>query len=234
MSAPSRRARNDPAQYDDLVDQWWRPDGELAALHWLAEARAALVPPPERPGALLVDVACGGGLLAPHLRGYRHVGVDLSPTAVAVARAHGVEAVQGDVTALPLGDGCADVVVAGEILEHVPDLAAAVAECARVLRPEGLFVADTIAATLVARVGLVTLAEHLPGGPPRGCHDPGLFVAPARLRSLGAANSIDLRFRGLRPSVPDYLRFLVRRHRPVRMRPTRSLATVYQAWGRKA
>ena len=83
---------NDPRQYDDLADEWWRPDGAFAMLHWLAEARAALVPPASRPGALLVDLGCGAGLLAPHLagKGYRHVGVDLTRSALDQAAAHGV------------------------------------------------------------------------------------------------------------------------------------------------
>jgi 2-polyprenyl-6-hydroxyphenyl methylase/3-demethylubiquinone-9 3-methyltransferase len=35
------RLRNDLAQYDELVDHWWRRDGEFAGLHWLAESRSA-------------------------------------------------------------------------------------------------------------------------------------------------------------------------------------------------
>ena len=45
--------------------------------------------------------------------------------------------VRGSVLAVPLADGCADVVVAGEILEHVEDDVAVLAECARLLRPGG-------------------------------------------------------------------------------------------------
>jgi 2-polyprenyl-6-hydroxyphenyl methylase/3-demethylubiquinone-9 3-methyltransferase len=71
------RPRNDPRQYDDLAGEWWRPGGGFEILHWLAEARGALVPRAGRSGAVLVDAGCGGGLLAPHVRrlGYRHIGV---------------------------------------------------------------------------------------------------------------------------------------------------------------
>lgn len=230
-----RAVRNDPGQYDELVDHWWRPDGEFAALHWLARSRGALLPPAPREGALLLDVACGGGLLAGHVPpGYRHVGVDLAASALALAREHGVEVVQGDVTALPLADGCADVVVAGEILEHVTDLSTTVAELARVLRPGGTVVIDTIADTWWARFSLVTVGERMPGGPPRHLHDPALFVSPRRLRAEFARHSIQIDFSGLRFSVQDYLTFLVNRKRTVRMLPTRSLAAVYQGVGRKA
>ena len=44
MIAGGRR-RNDPAQYDELVDEWWRPSGEFAALHWIAASRAEHIPP---------------------------------------------------------------------------------------------------------------------------------------------------------------------------------------------
>jgi len=227
--------RNDLAQYDALADQWWRPDGEFAALHWLAEARGALVPPPARPGAVLVDVACGGGLMAGRLpAGYRHVGVDRVAAGLVQARAHGVEVVQGDITALPFADGCADVVLAGEIFEHVPDLERSVAEVARILRPGGLAVVDTINATAWARFSLVTVGERIPGGPPLHCHDPALFVPPEVLRALFARHGVPLRVRGLRFSIRDFVAFLRRRDRPVRMLPTRSLAAVYQGLGRKA
>jgi 2-polyprenyl-6-hydroxyphenyl methylase/3-demethylubiquinone-9 3-methyltransferase len=228
------RRRNDLAQYDELADHWWRPDGEFAALHWLADARGALVPPPARPGAVLLDVACGGGLMAGRIpAGYRHVGVDRTASALAVAAAHGLDVVRGDVTALPVRDAVADVVLAGEILEHVADLETTVAELVRVLRPGGTVVLDTIAATALARFQFVTVGERLPGGPPRHIHDPALFIDPRRLRYEFARHSIDLSFRGLRVAVPDYLVFLATRRQPVRMLPTASLAGVYQAVGRK-
>ena len=53
------RPLNDPAQYDDLADQWWDTGGAFAMLHWLAAARARLVPRADRAGSILVDIACG-------------------------------------------------------------------------------------------------------------------------------------------------------------------------------
>ena len=229
---PALRPRNDYRQYDDLADQWWRTDGDFAALHWLAEARARLVPPP-KPGQVAVDVACGGGLMADHLRGYRHIGVDLSEASLRLARDHGIEVIRGDVTALPLGDAVADLVVAGEIFEHVEDLEGVVAEIARVLKPGGTMVCDTINDTWWARFSLVTVGERMPGGPPPHCHDPRLFVRPERLQAICAGHGIELALSGLRFSVPEYAAFLVSRGRPVRMVPTKSLAAVYQGVGVK-
>lgn len=226
------RARNDVRQYDDLVGSWWDEGGPLAALHWLADARAPLVPPPA-PADVLVDLGVGGGLMATRVGGYRHIGVDLATSALEVARARGVAPVRADISRLPLADGCAGVVVAGEILEHVEHLEAVVEEIARVLRPGGTVVLDTISSTRLARTAIVTVAERLPGGPPRHIHDPRLFVDPARLRRLFAAHGIDVHLHGLRPSLVDYLRFLAQRSHPVRMLPTRSLSLVYAGVGRK-
>ncbi|HYN96041.1 MAG TPA: methyltransferase domain-containing protein [Pilimelia sp.] len=226
--------RNDPRQYDELADQWWRPTGVFAALHWLAAARGALVPPATRPGAVLLDVGCGGGLLAPHVagKGYRHVGVDLIGSALALAAGHGVRPLRADAVALPLASGSADVVVAGELLEHVPDLPAVVAELCRVLRPGGVLVVDTLNATVLSRLLVVTLAERLPGVP-RGIHDPALFVDPAELVALCARHGVPLAVRGARPTVWGTARWLVARRGAARIVPTWTTAVLYQGRGVK-
>ena len=225
--------RNDPRQYDDLVDEWWAPRGGFAMLHWIAAARARRIPP-AKPGALLVDLACGGGLLAPHVHGYRHVGIDLSPGALALARQHGVVPLRADVLRLPLSDAVADVVVAGEVLEHVTDLEAAVAEACRVLKPGGTLVLDTIADTWFGRFSSITVGERVPAGPPKRLHDPALYVDRDRLRSLCADRGVELELVGLRPAVTDYIRWLVGRREDVRMLTTRSTAGLFQGWGVKS
>ncbi|WP_327033677.1 class I SAM-dependent methyltransferase [Micromonospora ureilytica] len=243
-TGPRVLPRNDPRQYDDLAGEWWRPDGAFAMLHWLAEARAALVPPATRPDALLVDLGCGAGLLAPHLagKGYRHVGVDLTRSALVQAAEHGVRVVQGDATAVPLPDGCADVVSAGELLEHVPAWPRAVAEACRLLRPGGVLVLDTLNDTALARLVAVRIAERLPTVP-RGIHDPLLFVDARALVAECARHGVDLRLRGIRPQVGGMIAWLLRRARASRTAgavpagraprivPTGSTAVLYQGRG---
>ena len=234
MPEAPTRPRNDPGQYDDLAHLWWDPRGPFAMLHWLAEARGALVPPPE-PGTtpVLVDLGCGAGLLAPHVRAYRHVGVDLTASALVRAAERGVRPVRADVAAVPLRSGCADVVAAGEILEHVPDLDAVVAEACRLLRPGGLLVIDTLAATALGRFVAVTLAEMVRGAP-KGIHDPALFVDRDRLRRVAAAHGVELSVRGIRPSVRDLAAWLAGRRDGVRMVPVPTSAVLFQAAGRRA
>jgi 2-polyprenyl-6-hydroxyphenyl methylase/3-demethylubiquinone-9 3-methyltransferase len=236
---------NDLRQYDDLAGEWWRPDGVFALLHWLAEARAGLIPPALRPGAVLVDLGCGAGLLAPYVvdKGYRHVGVDLVRSALEQAADHGLAPVRADATALPLADGCADVVSAGEVLEHVPQWRVAVAEACRVLRPGGLLVLDTLNDTALSRLLAVRLADRMPGMP-RGIHDPHLLVDANALLAECARHGVPLRLRGVRPRVWPLARWVACRaaRRPprppgrataTRIVPTWSTAVLYQGWGVK-
>jgi 2-polyprenyl-6-hydroxyphenyl methylase/3-demethylubiquinone-9 3-methyltransferase len=229
------RPRNDPGQYDDLAAHWWNPRGYFAMLHWLARARAALIPPAAASGGVLVDLGCGGGLLAPHVaaKGYRHIGVDLTASALAQAAEHGVTVVRADVTAVPLAAGCADVVSAGEILEHVTDLPAALAEACRLLRPGGLLVIDTLADTALARFVAIWLAERVPGGPPPGIHDPELLVDRTVLRRECARHGVHLQLRGIRPALLDVARWTARRTDSVRMVPVPTTAVLFQGIGRR-
>jgi 2-polyprenyl-6-hydroxyphenyl methylase/3-demethylubiquinone-9 3-methyltransferase len=227
--------RNDPAQYDQLADQWWDPSGGFAMLHWLAASRAEHLPPARSADAVLVDLACGGGLMAPHVQrlGYRHVGVDIGAAGLVTARDHGIRPVRASVLAVPLADGCADVVLAGEVLEHVPDPAGVLAECARLLRPGGVVVLDTIAATRLAELIAIRIAERLPGGPPPGIHDPALFVDRAELLAAADRVGLDLRLVGLRPSVRDVIGWARGRRDVVRMRPLRLTTVLFAGYGTK-
>jgi 2-polyprenyl-6-hydroxyphenyl methylase / 3-demethylubiquinone-9 3-methyltransferase len=225
--------RNDVRQYERLSAEWWRPGGAFAMLHWLAQARAALMPPAGRPGAVLVDLGCGGGLLAPYVTslGYRHIGLDLVATSLRLAGEHGVAPIRADVGCLPLADGCADVVSAGEILEHVSSPSTVVGEACRILRPGGTLVLDTVNATALSRLIVVVLGERIPGGAPKGIHDPNLFVRPRLLIDECARHGVRLRVRGLRPAMGQMLRFMATRRGEVAMRPTRSTAVLYQGVG---
>jgi SAM-dependent methyltransferase len=105
---------------------------------WLADGRVGRVLKTD-----LFDEAVGRGLV-PSLRERADdvVGVDVSPTVVAVAgeRYPGLEAHEADTRRLPFADGSFDVVVSNSTLDHFAgrsDIAAALRELHRVLRPGG-------------------------------------------------------------------------------------------------
>lgn len=112
-----------------------------------------------QPGEDVVDVGCGPGFYCAELA--HEVGptgsvrgVDRSPENLAAARRRcaglpNVELREGDATALPMPSSSVDGAISVQVLEYVPDIAAAVAELRRVLRPGGrLLVWDTDWATL--------------------------------------------------------------------------------------
>lgn len=127
----------------------------------VAATRAAVLAALEpRPGERIADLGCGPGYMARELAlavgpGGRVHALDLSGPMLALARrrCRGLPAVglaAGDVTALPLPDAAADAAVALQSLAYVPDVARAIGEIARVLRPGGrAVVLDTDFASVV-------------------------------------------------------------------------------------
>lgn len=103
----------------------------------------------------VLEVGCGDGRFSAMVRdrcGASVTAADLSPGMVALAGARGLDAVVADVQDLPFDDGTFDVAVACWMLYHAPDLAAAVAELARVVRPGGRLVACTMGYGMVREV----------------------------------------------------------------------------------
>ena len=237
VGAPGETAF-EPAEYDTWSSLWWQRRGPLAILHWGARARAEHVPPASRPDAVLLDVACGGGLLHPHIadKGYRHIGVDVSTKSAEVARRHGVDEVLiHDIHDIPLPDGYADVVVAGYCLEHVERPFDVVAECCRVLKPGGTLVMDTIANTLLARLSVITIGEGLPvsWAAPKGTHDHRMFISPRQLVDACAAQGIPVDLYGVVPQIGDLLAWSLGRGYEVRLRNGGSTKILYGVAGVK-
>ena len=185
--------RNDLSIYDAVADHWWSDDirwvrtlknlvpGRLSwfdhHIHWA--------------GKQVLDLGCAGGFMAETLadRGARVVGIDPAAQAIAAARAH-AHASGHDISydvgvgeALPYAEADFDAVVCVDVLEHVDDLEKVLAEVARVLRPGGVFLFDTINRNPLARLATITVAEDILRLLPRGTHDPALYTKPAELRS---------------------------------------------------
>ena len=93
---------------------------------------------------LVIEAGCGTGrvLERMHRTGVPVLGVDLSMGMLEAALARGLPVVQGDVTRLPVADGCASVACSFKVLPHVQDLEAALEAMAGVVRPGGRVVVE--------------------------------------------------------------------------------------------
>jgi SAM-dependent methyltransferase len=93
---------------------------------------------------VVLNAGCGEGLFAPLLlsvcRPKLQIEMDLSPAGRRHLRSDRQRYVSGSLTHLPLATGAVDLVLCSEVIEHIPDDAAAVAEIARVLKPAGWLV----------------------------------------------------------------------------------------------
>jgi 2-polyprenyl-6-hydroxyphenyl methylase/3-demethylubiquinone-9 3-methyltransferase len=187
-------ANADPEElrkFGDLAHRWWDKTGEFAPLHainplrleWIA-ARASLQ------GAQVVDVGCGGGILAEAMaaRGAHVTGIDLSEKPLSVAALHGLESgIQVRYESIAAEDlavrepGRYDIVTCMEMLEHVPDPAAVVRACATLVRPGGHVFFSTINRNPKAYLFAVLGAEYLLRLLPKGTHDYRRFITPAEL-----------------------------------------------------
>ncbi|MEM9049852.1 MAG: bifunctional 2-polyprenyl-6-hydroxyphenol methylase/3-demethylubiquinol 3-O-methyltransferase UbiG [Pseudomonadota bacterium] len=192
---------NDQTIYNAAADRWWTDAPRwVRALHSMVPARLAWFDQfLDWKGADILDLGAAGGFMseALHDRGARVTGIDPAAQAIAAATAHarqtGRETIRYDVgvgEALPYQDRRFDAVVCVDVLEHVTDLAKVLAETARVLKPGGWFLFDTINRNPLARLVTVTLAERLLGVLPRGTHDPAMFIRPAELRVQLAAQGL--------------------------------------------
>jgi 2-polyprenyl-6-hydroxyphenyl methylase/3-demethylubiquinone-9 3-methyltransferase len=191
------------AKFDEVAGRFWDPHGDFRPLHLLNPLRADYIAQrfPLK-GARLLDVGCGGGLLAEALAraGAQVTAIDLAPGMIEVARLHAAEsALTIDyrlssaeeltrTTAQPF-----DAVSCMEMLEHVPDPAATVATLAQLLRPGGALFISTLNRNLKSFLLAIVGAEYLLRLIPRGTHEYERFIRPAELARWARAAGLTLR-----------------------------------------
>jgi 2-polyprenyl-6-hydroxyphenyl methylase / 3-demethylubiquinone-9 3-methyltransferase len=225
LPVPRARYELDLTYFGGLDELWWDPAGPAGLLHAMNGPRLEfyLRELGDPGGRLVLDAGCGGGLVARGLAGAGAVvtGLDLSPGCLEVARRAVPDRFRpaaGRLERLPFAAGSFDAVVAADVLEHVGDLPAVVAEVARVLRPGGSFLFDTINRTAWAWFTALFGAERVLGLVPRGTHDWRLFIRPRELdRLLVGAGLEAVATAGLAPRIGpvDVARGLIRRRLPV-------------------
>lgn len=188
--------------FSELAKDWWNPKGKMASLHevnpvrleFLRAAMDAHWPDARHlakplSGRTALDIGCGAGLLCePMARlGADVTGVDASAENVQVAAAHAdgvgldIRYMAGEVGALDIGTF--DLVTSVEVIEHVADKGAFIADVAARLAPGGLLVMSTPNRTAASRLLLVGAAEAV-GYVPNGTHHWNDFIKPQEFEDL--------------------------------------------------
>jgi 2-polyprenyl-6-hydroxyphenyl methylase/3-demethylubiquinone-9 3-methyltransferase len=195
MAVSTERKNVDPAEiarFDAAASRWWDPQGEMRPLHDLNPVRLEYV---ERAGKLqglkVLDVGCGGGLLAEAMarKGATVTGLDLADDLLQVARLHALEAgvtldylLEAAETHAEHHAGEYDVVTCMEMLEHVPDPTQVIAALGQLVKPCGHVFVSTLNRTLKAYALAVVGAEYVLRLLPTGTHTYEKFIRPSELR----------------------------------------------------
>ncbi|GAB4227587.1 MAG: bifunctional 3-demethylubiquinone 3-O-methyltransferase/2-octaprenyl-6-hydroxy phenol methylase [Methyloligellaceae bacterium] len=207
------------ARFAALAEEWWDPKGKFAPLHAMNPARltfirdaicahAARDPKASRSlaGLSIADIGCGGGLLCEPLArlGASVTGLDPAEETIAAARLHaasqGLEIDYRAERAEALVDSGErfDVVLAIEVVEHVPEVASFVALVSKLMRPGGLLILSTLNRTLKSYLLAIVGAEYILRWLPPGTHQWERFVTPAELsRALTACGLEELERKGV-------------------------------------
>ncbi|MDR2926015.1 MAG: bifunctional 2-polyprenyl-6-hydroxyphenol methylase/3-demethylubiquinol 3-O-methyltransferase UbiG [Azoarcus sp.] len=184
----------DPSELDkfsELAHRWWDTASEFKPLHDINPLRVNWINSlAELSGKKVLDVGCGGGVLAEGMaaRGAEVTGIDLSEKALGVARLHLFESeLKVDyqfISAEAFAEthaGQFDIVTCMEMLEHVPDPASTVAACARLARPGGQVFFSTLNRNPKSFLFAIVGAEYILKILPRGIHDYTRFIKPSEL-----------------------------------------------------
>jgi len=189
-------------KFSELAHRWWDPESEFKPLHELNPLRLGWIDGiAGLSGKQVVDVGCGGGILAESMArsGATVRGIDLSAKALRVADLHSLEsgvavtyeeiAAEALAARMPAGF---DVVTCMEMLEHVPDPQSVVRACATLVRPGGTVFFSTINRNLKAYLLAVVGAEYVLKMLPRGTHDYDKFITPSELARYARNAGLEL------------------------------------------
>lgn len=179
------------AKFEALASRWWDRNSEFKPLHDINPLRANYVDRHSPvSGKRLVDVGCGGGILAEAMaqRGADVTGIDMGEAPLSVAKLHklesGVEVDYFQSTAEDLAANepeAFDIVCCLEMLEHVPDPGAVIKACADMAKPGAALYFSTINRNPKAFMFAIVGAEHILQMLPAGTHEYEKFIKPSEL-----------------------------------------------------
>lgn len=192
------------AKFSELAHRWWDLESEFRPLHEINPLRLewldSIAPVA---GRKVLDVGCGGGILADAMarKGAEVLGIDLADKALKVAQLHALEAgtrgvkyreVSVEALAAEQPESF-DIVTCMEMLEHVPQPASVVKACADLVKPGGWVFFSTIHRNLKSFALAIVGAEYVLGMLPRGTHEYRKLIRPSELAAYCRAANLDLR-----------------------------------------
>ena len=190
------------AKFEAAAHRFWDVDGEFKPLHKLNPVRARYVEERCRlAGSRVLDVGCGGGLLAETLAraGAQVTAIDLAPSMVETARLHALDSglsidyrVESAERLRETQAGQYDVVTCMEMLEHVPDPAATISVLGNLARPGGDIFLSTINRNLKSFMLAIVGAEYVANLVPRGTHEYERLLKPSEIARFARAAGLDV------------------------------------------
>ena len=190
------------AKFSALAHRWWDPNSEFKPLHAINPLRLNWIKSfVSLEGKKVVDVGCGGGILAESISqsGADTTGIDLSEKALKVAELHALEVganlTYRSISAEDLANEQAeqyDVVTCMEMLEHVPDPASVVRACAKLCKPGGTLFFSTLNRNPKSYLFAIIGAEYILKLLPKGTHEYTKFIKPSELVAFTRQAGLEL------------------------------------------